>query len=137
MRQHLTISVEGTRTDQPERDAKHMLPITDLMPKGDSSQFTQPTTYKTRRKHRKPDNFQEYIKDLPAWERKLFLYWKHITDNEELKMQIMLCKIFYYGTDGGADDGIGYFGWLITTDTKIITKEYRQAHGSKHQMESL
>eukprot|EP00957_Ditylum_brightwellii_P194110 14782950-Ditylum_brightwellii.AAC.1 len=47
-RQHLTISVEGTKTDQPEREAEHMLPITDLMPKGDSLQFTQPATYKTR-----------------------------------------------------------------------------------------
>eukprot|EP00957_Ditylum_brightwellii_P032536 2465366-Ditylum_brightwellii.AAC.1 len=49
----------------------------------------------------------------------------------------MLCKIFYYVTDGGADDGIGYFGWVIATDTKIITKGYRQTHGSKHQMKLL
>eukprot|EP00957_Ditylum_brightwellii_P044664 3386221-Ditylum_brightwellii.AAC.1 len=49
----------------------------------------------------------------------------------------MLHKILYYVTDGGADDGIGYFGWVIAIDTKIITKGYGQAHGSKHQMESL
>eukprot|EP00957_Ditylum_brightwellii_P204444 15339289-Ditylum_brightwellii.AAC.1 len=49
----------------------------------------------------------------------------------------MLCKIFYYVTDRGADNGIGCSGWLIATDTKIITKGYRQAHGSEHQMESL
>eukprot|EP00957_Ditylum_brightwellii_P207890 15354983-Ditylum_brightwellii.AAC.1 len=49
----------------------------------------------------------------------------------------MLCKMFYYVTDGGADNRIGYFGWVIATDTKIITKGYGHTHGSEHQMESL
>eukprot|EP00957_Ditylum_brightwellii_P000781 61857-Ditylum_brightwellii.AAC.1 len=49
----------------------------------------------------------------------------------------MLCKMLYYVTDRWADDGIGYFGWVIATDTKIITKGYGQAHGNKHQMKSL
>eukprot|EP00957_Ditylum_brightwellii_P138934 10590203-Ditylum_brightwellii.AAC.1 len=45
--------------------------------------------------------------------------------------------MLYYVTDSGADDGIGYFGWIIATDTRIITKEYDQAQGNEHQMESL
>eukprot|EP00957_Ditylum_brightwellii_P146693 11166429-Ditylum_brightwellii.AAC.1 len=46
-------------------------------------------------------------------------------------------KMLYYVTDGGADNGIGYFGWVIATDTRIIAKGYGQAQGNDHQMESL
>eukprot|EP00957_Ditylum_brightwellii_P155073 11804462-Ditylum_brightwellii.AAC.1 len=46
MRQQMTILLEGSNTDQPDREAKYMLPITDLMPKGNSLQFTQPSKYK-------------------------------------------------------------------------------------------
>eukprot|EP00957_Ditylum_brightwellii_P083845 6372887-Ditylum_brightwellii.AAC.1 len=106
----MTISVEGSNTDQPDKEATYMLPITDLMPKGNSLQFTQLTKYKPRRKRRKPDTFQDYIIDLPAWERQLFLHRKDITNHEELKTQIMLRKTLFYVTDGGADNGIGYFG---------------------------
>eukprot|EP00957_Ditylum_brightwellii_P000386 30129-Ditylum_brightwellii.AAC.1 len=49
----------------------------------------------------------------------------------------MLGKTIYYVTDGGSNDGIGYFGWVITTDTRIITKGYGQAQRNEHQMESL
>eukprot|EP00957_Ditylum_brightwellii_P123396 9408543-Ditylum_brightwellii.AAC.1 len=49
----------------------------------------------------------------------------------------MLGKTLYYVTDGGADDGKGYFGWVIATDTRIITKGYGQPQGNEHQMESL
>eukprot|EP00957_Ditylum_brightwellii_P001590 124423-Ditylum_brightwellii.AAC.1 len=115
--------------EQPKIDDHYMFPITDLIPKGNTLQCTHPVKYKTRCKHRRPDTFKQYIKDLPAWERQLFSHWKHITDNKELKTQILLRKIFYYVTDGGADDGIGYFGWLIATETKIITKGYSQALG--------
>eukprot|EP00957_Ditylum_brightwellii_P000941 75765-Ditylum_brightwellii.AAC.1 len=89
-RQHMTISVEGSNTDQPDREATYMLPITGLKPKGSSLQ--------------QPDTFQDYINDLPVWEQQLFLHWKHITDHEELKTQIVLGKTLYYVTDGGADD---------------------------------
>eukprot|EP00957_Ditylum_brightwellii_P033685 2553056-Ditylum_brightwellii.AAC.1 len=42
--------------------------------------------------------------------------------------------MLYYVTDGGADNKIGYFGWVIATDTRIITKGYGQAQGNEHQM---
>eukprot|EP00957_Ditylum_brightwellii_P102051 7778444-Ditylum_brightwellii.AAC.1 len=74
---------------------------------------------------------------MPEWERQLFLYWKHITDHDKLKTQMLLGKMLYYVTDGGADGGVGYFGWVITTGTRIITKGYGQAQGKEHQMESL
>eukprot|EP00957_Ditylum_brightwellii_P198270 15108418-Ditylum_brightwellii.AAC.1 len=45
--------------------------------------------------------------------------------------------MLYYVTDGGADDRIGYFGWLIATVTRIISKGYRHVQGNEHQMESL
>eukprot|EP00957_Ditylum_brightwellii_P101337 7722665-Ditylum_brightwellii.AAC.1 len=45
--------------------------------------------------------------------------------------------MLYYVTDGGADNGIGYFGWVIATDTRIIMKGYGQARGNEHQMESF
>eukprot|EP00957_Ditylum_brightwellii_P004001 304459-Ditylum_brightwellii.AAC.1 len=127
----------GTRTEQPKIDAHYMFLITDLIPKGNTLQLTHLVKYKTRRKRRRPDTFKQYIKDLPVWERQLFSHWKHITDDKELKTHILLCKIFYYVTDGDADNGIGYFGWLIATETKIITKGYCQALGIEHQMESF
>eukprot|EP00957_Ditylum_brightwellii_P107040 8167242-Ditylum_brightwellii.AAC.1 len=109
----------------------------DLTPKGSSLQFTKPTKYKSRCQHRQLDTFQDYINNLLEWERQLFLFWKHITDHEELKTQRLLGKALYYVTDGGADNGIGYSGWVIATDTRIITKGYGQTQGNEHQMESL
>eukprot|EP00957_Ditylum_brightwellii_P195735 14912826-Ditylum_brightwellii.AAC.1 len=96
-----------------------------------------PVKYKTKQKRRCPDTFKQYTKHLPLWERQLLTHWKHITDGKELKKQTLLHKIFYYVTDGGYNDGIGHLGWLITTETKILTKGYGQALGSEHQMESL
>eukprot|EP00957_Ditylum_brightwellii_P045169 3424734-Ditylum_brightwellii.AAC.1 len=119
----MTISVEGARTETPDKDATHMLPIMDLMPQGNFLQFTCPTKYKSQRRCQKPDNFQDYINALPEWEQQLFLYWKRITNHEDLKTQIVLGKMLYYVTDGGADNSIGYFGWVIATDTRIITKD--------------
>eukprot|EP00957_Ditylum_brightwellii_P003026 231190-Ditylum_brightwellii.AAC.1 len=63
------------------------------------------------KKRKQPDTFQEYIKHIPKWERQLFLYREHVKHPEDLKMQIMLGTALCYVTDGGADDGIGYFGW--------------------------
>jgi hypothetical protein len=40
-------------------------------------------------------------------------------------------------TDGGANDGIGYFGWTIATETTLVTKGYGQVLSTDHQMESL
>eukprot|EP00957_Ditylum_brightwellii_P071146 5407690-Ditylum_brightwellii.AAC.1 len=108
-RQHMTISVLGPGVEKPDLDAHYMFPITDLIQKGNTLQFTHPVNYRTKQKGRRPDTFKQYIKHLPAWERQLLKHWKHITDDEDLKTQILLHKIFYYVTDGGVDDGIGYF----------------------------
>eukprot|EP00957_Ditylum_brightwellii_P177912 13551396-Ditylum_brightwellii.AAC.1 len=48
-----------------------------------------------------------------------------------------MAQELYYVSDGGADDGIGYFGWLIATDTKILIEGNVQALGKESLMESL
>eukprot|EP00957_Ditylum_brightwellii_P081447 6195801-Ditylum_brightwellii.AAC.1 len=48
-----------------------------------------------------------------------------------------MAQELYYVSDGGADDGIGYFGWLIATDTKLLIKGNSQAISKEYLMESL
>eukprot|EP00957_Ditylum_brightwellii_P106798 8147646-Ditylum_brightwellii.AAC.1 len=43
----------------------------------------------------------------------------------------------WYVTDSGADDGLGYFGWAITTNTTILVEGYGQAQGNLSQAKSL
>eukprot|EP00957_Ditylum_brightwellii_P187191 14256934-Ditylum_brightwellii.AAC.1 len=43
----------------------------------------------------------------------------------------------YYVSDRGANDSIGYFGWLIATDTTILIEGNSQAPGKESLMESL
>eukprot|EP00957_Ditylum_brightwellii_P076821 5839251-Ditylum_brightwellii.AAC.1 len=43
----------------------------------------------------------------------------------------------YYVSDGGADDSIGYFVWIIVTDTKILIEGNSQALGKDSLMVSL
>jgi hypothetical protein len=136
-RTHMVIKKKGEKTYPPRTKEKYMWPITDLIPTGSNYQFTRPTPYKRTQKKQKPDTFQDYIKTISKWERQLFLYWEHVKHPDDLKMQILLGTALYYVTDGGADDGIGYFGWVIASDTRIITKGYGQAQGNEHHMESL
>ena len=41
------------------------------------------------------------------------------------------------GTDGGAKDGKGYFGWVIATATEILWRGKDKANGNPHQMEKV
>eukprot|EP00957_Ditylum_brightwellii_P208679 15358485-Ditylum_brightwellii.AAC.1 len=39
--------------------------------------------------------------------------------------------------DGGTNDGIGHYGWVIAIETRILVKGNNQALGNKTLMESL
>eukprot|EP00957_Ditylum_brightwellii_P161583 12302491-Ditylum_brightwellii.AAC.1 len=48
-----------------------------------------------------------------------------------------MAQELYCISDRGADNGIGYFGWLIATDTTVLIEIYSQAHRKESFMESL
>ena len=136
-RSYMSVSVRGSRTAKPNLDDKNLAPITDIQRVGDTLQFTPPMSYKIRQKRKPPTSFRQYIQTLEKWERQLLKHWQHVHNEQDLQKEIQLGTTFYYVTDGGADDGIGYFGWTIATETTLITKGYGQVLGTDHQMESL
>eukprot|EP00957_Ditylum_brightwellii_P135336 10319643-Ditylum_brightwellii.AAC.1 len=77
-------------------------------------------------KRNPPTSFKQYILTLEKWERHILIHWQHVHHDQDLKRYIQLGATFYYVTDGGTDDGIGYFGWLIATETTLVTKGYGQ-----------
>eukprot|EP00957_Ditylum_brightwellii_P090669 6905362-Ditylum_brightwellii.AAC.1 len=48
-----------------------------------------------------------------------------------------MAQELYYMSDGRTDDSIGYLGWLIATDTKILIEGNSQALVKESLMESL
>ena len=47
-----------------------------------------------------------------------------------------LNKIIWIVTDGGVSDSIGYYGWVIATDTTILYESQGSVQGNDEEMDS-
>eukprot|EP00957_Ditylum_brightwellii_P147237 11211681-Ditylum_brightwellii.AAC.1 len=50
---------------------------------------------------------------------------------------MQLQEQIYFVIDGGLDDNIGYFGWVIATDQTILWENRGHVQGEKGQIETL
>eukprot|EP00957_Ditylum_brightwellii_P025466 1925305-Ditylum_brightwellii.AAC.1 len=67
----------------------------------------------------------------------MFQHFYFLTTNTNAIAKLLLASKFYYISDSGVNNGIGYFGWLIATEANILIEGHRQALGKESLMESL
>eukprot|EP00957_Ditylum_brightwellii_P151464 11534488-Ditylum_brightwellii.AAC.1 len=86
----------------------------------------------------KHNTWQQYIDSLQDWERYLLrnLEEKQTTYGS-LKVMMQLQEQIYLVTDGGLDNNIGYFRWVVATDQTILWENRGHAQGEKGQIETL
>eukprot|EP00957_Ditylum_brightwellii_P021028 1584905-Ditylum_brightwellii.AAC.1 len=85
-----------------------------------------------------PTTFQEHLDTLAPWERAFLcnIKEKH-TSRLSLKEHIQIGSKLWLVTAGGVTDGIGYFGWIIATDSFILWEGHGQPQGHPRHMKSL
>eukprot|EP00957_Ditylum_brightwellii_P136871 10437636-Ditylum_brightwellii.AAC.1 len=84
-----------------------------------------------------PETFKAYLRSLLKWIGHLLIYWSFKTrDENHLKQHILQKQPLYYTTDGGADDRLGYYGWVIANSTTKLVEGYGRALGDPELMES-
>eukprot|EP00957_Ditylum_brightwellii_P059261 4498348-Ditylum_brightwellii.AAC.1 len=82
--------------------------------------------------------FRAYIQMLPRWEKILLDRLQSMgLHSLTLKQLLQMSEEIWVVTDGGVNQQLGYFGFVIATSTQILWKGDGQAQGNAIQMESL
>eukprot|EP00957_Ditylum_brightwellii_P132408 10096862-Ditylum_brightwellii.AAC.1 len=119
-RRYIFVYSTGWRCTEPGHKTTAVLPLMDITPKGPYFQSTHPVKYLNTQTKPPLSTFLQYISNLGGWEKHILKYVTFkITENTALA-EINMAQELYYMPDGKADYGIGYFRWLIATDTEIL-----------------
>ena len=90
------------------------------------------------KKHKTHKTFQTYIETLPKWEQMLLTGISEKQNSyANLETHLKMGSALWIATDGGAKGPLGYFGWVIATDTNILWKGKGQAYSNPDLIESL
>eukprot|EP00957_Ditylum_brightwellii_P086879 6612437-Ditylum_brightwellii.AAC.1 len=127
----------GRHCSEPGHQTNAVLPLTNIKWKGSYYQLTHPAGYECSHTKPPPITFHHYISNLEEWGKHILTHWTFKTTEQAAFVGINLAQELYYVTIGRANDGIGYFGWLITTDTNILIEGKGQALRKDSLVESL
>jgi hypothetical protein len=117
------------------------VPVTDIEELFEGFQFSIPTQASPEAPINETtiETFSDYVRTLPDWEQQLISSTRESTDETESTLNKLLttAEDLFLVTDGGANDGHGYFGWVIATSSEILWRGKGRVPGNRHLMESL
>eukprot|EP00957_Ditylum_brightwellii_P200238 15264629-Ditylum_brightwellii.AAC.1 len=70
--------------------------------------------------HNVPNTFATYVSTQAQWECKFITNIEFILDKEEIINLFNETFTLFLVSDGGKDEGLGYFGWAIGTHTELL-----------------
>ena len=81
--------------------------------------------------------FNDYIDTLQQWEAELIRGTQQVLEIEDIIPILQDDQKLYLVSDGGEENGLGYFGWVIASETEILVKHKGHAAGNPSLIESL
>ena len=81
--------------------------------------------------------FNDYIETLQQWEAELIRGTQQVLEIEDVISILQDEQKIYLVSDGGEENGLGYFGWVIASETEILVKHKGHAAGNPSLVESL
>eukprot|EP00957_Ditylum_brightwellii_P042699 3233550-Ditylum_brightwellii.AAC.1 len=91
-----------------------------------------------QKRHKTGKNFQTYIESLPKWDQILLTDTKEKhNSNANLETHLQMGSELWVAADGGVKGSLGYFGWVIATETQVLWEGKGQSQSNPELIESL